>query len=306
MNVPFYCEYTLQSSVTLNSRSERREHQGALIRIDSGYGCIHPWPELGDLPIAEQLARLREGKSTPLIRQALHCAEVDGAARVAGRSLFENPIPPSHWLVLPGDDPEVATSEGFSVAKIKLGRDLDEERKSVARWVAAGMRVRLDFNESLSLSAFLEFWYGLGDLRDSIEYLEDPTEWVRGHWSTLKDAGIPIAVDREVEARFESEYVAVVKPALSGWVPPAPERFLVTCYMEHAMGQMWAAAEASRIAAELSSDRLLECGLLAYRCFETDQFFDRFEVRDTRLISPGGTGLGFDDLLEKLPWKRLD
>jgi O-succinylbenzoate synthase len=49
------------------------------------------------------------------------------------------------------------------------------------------------------------------------------------------------------------------------------------------------------------------CGLCTQHLFEPDGFFER-------LSSPGGhlqpdlhsSGLGFDDVLERLPWRKLD
>ncbi len=68
----------------MNAQSVRHEHHGALIRIKHqgkrgayGYGCIHPWPELGDAPLERQLEMLKQGGSSPLIRAALACSEAD-------------------------------------------------------------------------------------------------------------------------------------------------------------------------------------------------------------------------------------
>ncbi len=297
--------YSLTSVAALNAVSQKNRHEGVLIRVGDGYGCVHPWPELGDLPVAEQLDRLRSGRSTPLIAQALKCAEADGSARREGRSLFQTPVPKSHWLILPGDDPGMAQEQGFGTAKIKIGRNLVEESRVIGDWAAAGFRVRLDANESFSIDDFLEFWEGLGSLRAAIEWVEDPAKWEPNAWGYLRNKGIPLAVDRELEARFEPGDIGVVKPAVSSWIPSDPEKFSVTSYMDHAIGQMWAAVEASRLASGELGDRLLSCGLGTHRCFEKDSFFERIQMKGGRIQSPGGTGLGFDDLLEGLPWKRL-
>ena len=39
--------------------SERTEFEGALIRIGDGFGCLHPWPELGDPGLEDLLEELR-------------------------------------------------------------------------------------------------------------------------------------------------------------------------------------------------------------------------------------------------------
>ena len=85
MSEPIYVhEYLLRSGVALNAVSQRRVFAGALICVDGGYGCVHPWPEFGDAGIDEQLELLSCGITTPLTDAALRCAEKDGAARRAG------------------------------------------------------------------------------------------------------------------------------------------------------------------------------------------------------------------------------
>ncbi|MEM9283314.1 MAG: hypothetical protein AAGA96_15945, partial [Verrucomicrobiota bacterium] len=170
----------------------------------------------------------------------------------------------------------------------------------------SGFTLRLDANEKFELKAFLDFWYSLGGYRESIEFVEDPSVWGRQHWTTLSDAGIPIAVDRDAEERFESGYVAVIKPALSEWIPPEPEAFLFTSYMDHPVGQVWAASVAAGVAESESGARLKECGLLTQRCYEPNEFSECLVVKKGRLMPPPGTGLGFDEVLEGLPWKPLN
>ena len=64
-----------------NARSQRRTLEGALVRDGAGYGCIHPWPELGDAPLEDQLAALRAGNSTPILDRMRECLGRDAAAR---------------------------------------------------------------------------------------------------------------------------------------------------------------------------------------------------------------------------------
>jgi len=302
----YFHRYSLTSRTSLNSNSERVKHEGALVRVGGGYGCIHPWPELGDDPIDKQLSQLKAGSRTPLIESALRCAEADLDARKKERPLICDPIPKSHWLILAGDNPTEAVSSGFLSAKLKIGCDLESEIRTIHEWVGAGWKVRLDCNENLSLATFFELWKSVGSIRESIEFVEDPTDWSEESWRLLREAGVRIAVDRDVETRFCNGDIAVIKPARTSWIPSGSSRFFVTSYMDHAVGQMWAAAEASRLQSSSDSDRLLTCGLLTHRCFENDAFFERIRCDGPRLLPAEGTGLGFDDLLEKLPWKRLN
>lgn len=303
-----YWRYTLRSARTLNAVSARTEHEGALIRVGEGYGCLHPWTELGDAPLDDQLRALAAGETefSPLVVGALECARIDGEAREQGISLFQSPVPESHWLVREGDDPGYARTDGFTLAKIKGTPDLRKVIEAIELWSGAGLRVRLDFNESLAKGAFLSFWQGLGGaLRDVIEVVEDPEEWSEEGWMALRAAGVPIAVDRDHTSRLREGDVLVYKPAHYGFACHRETRYYLTSYMDHAIGQLWAAAFASIVSADGSNGQLLPCGLLTHRCFENDAFFERLRCEGPRLLSPGGTGLGYDDLLGKLPWKRL-
>jgi len=47
------------------------------------------------------------------------------------------------------------------------------------------------------------------------------------------------------------------------------------------------------------------CGLMTHVLYEPDAFFERVERDGARLLPPRGTGLGFDDLLERLPWTSI-
>lgn len=302
-----YHRYTLRSRDSLNARSSRREHEGALIRIDGGHGCIHPWPELGDEPLPIQLRILSKGGRTPLIEGAFNCVEMDRSGRQNGVSLPPGLIPESHWLVRAGDDPDFAAGEGFRYAKIKGSPSLSELRETMRRWVDAGLHIRLDFNESLPEGEFLPFWNDLSEVeRNAIEFVEDPETFSERGWQELRDAGVPVAVDRFAERRLLPGDTLIIKPARPDWCMSADTPCAITSYMDHAVGQMFAAHSAASIYKGELSDQRLACGLLTHRCFENDEFFERVRCDGPRLLPVEGTGLGFDDLLEKLPWKRLN
>ncbi|MBP6602615.1 MAG: hypothetical protein KA250_12470 [Verrucomicrobiales bacterium] len=301
MRTIHFWRYALRSVSRLNAVSGRTKHPGALIRVDGGYGCIHPWPELGDLPLEEQLVALASGMSTGLIRQALRCAAADATARREGRSLFQGSVPESHWLVMS----DAVPPPGFRKVKLKVGPEMAGGVGSVQKWVEDGFRVRLDANEAFTFSEVRQFWQDLGSAREQVEWFEDPIPWELETWAALRKIGIPVAVDREAENRFSGNEIVIVKPALSSWIPAAPANFAVTSYLDHALGQMWAAAEASRLVSGSEAGRMIAGGLATDRCFESDPFFERIRYKGATLLPPEGTGLGFDDLLEALPWKRL-
>lgn len=326
MSEVYYWPYELRSRRELNSRRRVKVHQGVLIRIGEGVGCIHPWVELGDLPLAEQIEMLRTGRESNLIRSAKECARLDGEARKCGRSLFESggegmPQPRNHWLSVQGGEPASVREEGFLKVKLKVGPFLGGVAEEIQRWMREGFQVRLDANESVPFRDWVVWWMDLpSQIRDAIDWIEDPCPWGRFRWKLLQSMGVPLAADRQVQKRLFSVDVAVYKAATDGsridenaldaylieWAFRGGGRKLsVTSYMDHPVGQMWAAYAAGCFE-NVAGDRMDECGLLTHLCFEEDSFTEQIRYEDTRLITPQGTGLGFDDLLEKLPWKRLN
>jgi O-succinylbenzoate synthase len=252
--------------------------RGALIRVDSGFADVHPWPELGDAPLETQLDRLRRGETTPLTRRSLELAKIDSHARERGVSLFGGlTIPESHW---PGPDPP----EGFDTVKLK----------SIER-IPPRVRLRFDFNAKLTPEQFLMIAEGLPAER--IDFVEDPCPYDGGTWSALRDAtGMRLALDRFFAE--EGVDVLVVKPAIQD-IPETKKELVITSYMDHPIGQFGAAYFAA-----LHPSR--RCGLFTHVLYEKNEFSERIRSDGARLLPPDGTGIGFDDLLARLPWKKLE
>ena len=109
----WFCRYELTPRRVLSALAGARVRHGALIRTETGFADVHPWPELGDATIDEQLVRLARGSMTSLTAASMRFAKIDGEARERGVSLFDAlMIPESHW---PGDDPP----SQFDTAKVK-------------------------------------------------------------------------------------------------------------------------------------------------------------------------------------------
>lgn len=250
--------------------------EGALLRVDDGFADVHPWPELGDAALDEQLALLGRGETTALTRASLRCAAIDGDARRREVSLFEGlTIPLSHW---PGADPPAE----FDTVKLK----------SVLK-VPDDVRIRIDFNARLTAEELLRVAETLP--RERIDFIEDPCPYDEDVWRDLRArTGLRLALDR-FAGRAD---VLVHKPALqTEW--PVHEDVVVTSYMDHAIGQFYAAYVA---ATHATNPR---CGLMTHVLYEPDAFFERVARDGARLLPPRGTGLGFDDLLERLPWTSI-
>jgi O-succinylbenzoate synthase len=153
--------------------------------------------------------------------------------------------------------------------------------------------LRIDFNMTLTADEFL----ALRLPAERIDFVEDPCAYDAETWRMLRErTRLRLALDREV---FEDGVdVLVVKPAVQE-MPVTSREIVVTSYMDHAIGQMFAAhfAAAHRITNV--------CGLFTHVLYESDPFLERIRADGARLLAPSGTGIGFDDLLESLPWKKL-
>lgn len=279
-----YARYTLEPRRRLSAIARDGAREGALLRVghgsaEYGFADLHPWPELGDAPLDEQLALLTRGELTPLTRCSLRCAEIDGDARRRGVSVFEGlTIPESHWT---GNDPP----EGFDTVKLKGVALLPPD-----------VRLRIDFNATLSPAELERVAATLP--RERIDFIEDPCPYDPATWRALREkTGLRLALDRGFA--FEAVDVLVVKPALEiGW-PAFGGEIVVTSYMDHPLGQLWAAYVAATH--EVSA----RCGLFTHVLYEANPFAEAMRSEGARLLAPEGTGLGFDDLLAKLPWTRL-
>jgi len=279
----FAHRYVLTPRRVLSPLAGARPREGALLRVGDGFADLHPWPELGDESLDAQLARLARGEPPAQARASLRLARLDGEARARGVSLFEGlTIPESHW---PGNDPPAS----FDTVKIK----------SVIP-VPPHVRVRVDFNAVLSAEEYVRIAETLP--KGTIDFVEDPCRYERDTWRDLRArTGLRLALDRAGawDGLPGGEFdVLIHKPALSAEFPRYPD-VVVTSYMDHPVGQYGAAYVAATHPVNV------RCGLFTHVLYEPDAFIERIEADGARLLAPRGTGIGFDDLLERLSWKSI-
>lgn len=329
--------YTLRSRGSLNAVSQRSEFHGALLKVNDGIGCLHPWPEFGDAPVNEQLDLLRDGGSSKVIERALHMAAVDGEARRRGVSLFAGvEIPPCHYSWDSHQDAETqrqrVMEEGWQAVKTKgwgnvpevlqylealcsstfQYRDLHSDSTSESRATERAVKLRIDFNSCLTEAEFVEFLTGLSaPVRAMLDFVEDPFPYDALRWSTVQEQyGIRLALDKQLRGANVGFDVAVLKPGRREWREmvadlPTSVRVVMTSAMDHAIGQSFAAYEAAMAWRELG-DRMDLCGLATNHLFVRDAFFERLSAYGGKLeVDRSGTGLGFDEVLQKLSWVKL-
>lgn len=276
----WFHRYALVPRRRLSGIAREGPREGALIRVDAGFADVHPWPELGDATLDEQLTLLGREETTPLTRASLHLASLDGQARSRGVSLFDGlTIPLSHW---PGADPP----EGFDTVKIK----------DVSR-IPPNVRLRIDFNATLDAEAFVRIASTLP--KERVDFVEDPCPYDAETWRELKSrTGLRLAFDQKAQPNGAVD-ITIWKPALQ-IVPPEGE-VVVTSYMDHPVGQFGAAYVAAANARRIDAC----CGLMTHVLYESNAFIDAIRTDGARLLPPPGAGIGFDDLLERIPWRKL-
>ena len=81
------------------------------------------------------------------------------------------------------------------------------------------------------------------------------------------------------------------------------QRVVLTGYMDHPVGQTFAAWEAARLGLQFPG-LVGICGLQTHHLFEPDAFTEMLGPWSPKFQIPEGNGLGFDDLLDELPWTR--
>ncbi|MEM6910916.1 MAG: enolase C-terminal domain-like protein [Verrucomicrobiota bacterium] len=318
MTPTYFHRYTLKARDRLNAVTGQTEFAGALIRRGDGVGCLHPWEALGDASLEAELSALRSGQPLALGERALECAREDGRARRGEYSLFRGlDLPRCHaTLTRPSEEAfEEAWAQGFSRFKVKARPDqqqLDLALAGISR-LPPEARIRFDFNEEGNVH-FLTLWLSRlsREQKARIEFLEDPfpyedpRDWREFHGRMR----IPLALDQHLRdaVRGESQ-VGVIKPAVENPPKilaqhPQIQDWVVTSYMDHPVGQAYAAWWAAHLDQSYEWGETFH-GLATHQLFEPTPFSEELHMMGDRLIPPKGTGLGFNELLDKLPWKLL-
>jgi O-succinylbenzoate synthase len=303
--------YLLQPVSRLGRRW--REAQGALLKLETeggkfGYSDLHPLPEFGDAPIAEQLKLLKEDRPTELAKRSMELALKDARARAEGRSLLvgAQKIKNHYFLFqdLNQDLLDDLVAEEFTEVKMKMGQDLIRETKALRELTSAGFKVRPDFNCSVSEAEFVDWLARLPSrIFDAIDFIEDPFFYNSQAWAKVQtDFGVSLAFDLCDASPVGGFSIEILKPARRAMSEKESgcQRFVFTHSMDHPLGQMAAAAEAIEWRARSSS--LESCGLLAKALYRPNEFSECMVEKGGRIIETPGTGYGFDSLLEKTHW----
>ncbi|MFP5519104.1 MAG: hypothetical protein ACLGGX_04325 [Bdellovibrionia bacterium] len=325
-----YSPYTLRPRTVLNAAQGgvAKTRQGVLLKVTwpdgrIGYSDLHPWEELGDKNLSEQLQDLKAGRLSYQLEQSLWLANRDSHLRQAGKSIFDEGIKVinnyilTDYLSAPDGLVDEIKQQKFNTVKLKVGMNLDSEIEFIARLASANFQVRLDFNSVGSLKIFEKFYNKLTPLaRASIEYVEDPFRYNYEQWMQASQM-LPLAMDNEVHAVDWSQETEplpfgtlVLKPAKCDvntylkWAQNFNLKIAVTSYMDHPVGVIHAVG----VAMELQRDYpevMLEAGCMTHALYQLDEYSAQIDCSGPYFKRVTGTGVGFDNLLAKAQWLNL-
>jgi o-succinylbenzoate synthase len=321
-------KYSLKPLQSLSSVAVAGERHGALLKIlwpdgKCGYGDLYPWPEFGDQPLDEHINALFLKRITNLVEQSIWLARRDAKARALNQNFLQaiNRVK-NHYIIT--DITQINESKladikasGFSTLKIKAGRDIENEIEFIKRTLTRfNFLFRIDFNAKGDLKAIEALYTAIPhDLREKIEFIEDPMPYSFENWSILKKY-FNIAVDFEADKVDWSVKnlpidVMVIKPArqdIENAFKLANEKGLkivITSVLDHSVGVV----HANRIAAEAKRDfphLCLDAGCATTRLYEPNTFTSRMIWQGPYLIETFGSGVGFDEQLEKAQWTLIE
>jgi O-succinylbenzoate synthase len=304
----------------------RKPREGALLKVSfadgsCGYADCHPWEELGDLSLDDQLKILGKGKDTPLTKQSIRFAKIDAQARSEKQHLFHGAeLPTNHYHIsdyslIDNDLLTHLSKSGIRLIKVKMGADLVNDsiflKKFTPIFQGNNLKLRLDFNCKLSEQKFLEFLKQCSGCLDVIDFFEDPFTYHPLQWRKIKeDYKVKLACDKDsinALAYPDSCDYLVVKPAVQEISAFLNDKrpLVLTSYLDHPIGQLSALYTASMILKEKNAI-LSDCGFLSHYAYTPTMFTHAFSQEKSQLIpSFKGCGWGYDDLLKKLEWQIL-
>lgn len=322
-----YSPYTLIPLAPLNAVSTGTSRQGALLKIEEGEGLIgyadlHPWVELGDVSLPEQLECLQAGRSTELIEQSISLAHRDAQLRCQKKSIYDEGEPVRNNFLISDLNllqPALLSEikhQGFATVKLKVGRDLVRESEALRVLVSADLKIRLDFNATVRADTVTAFLKSLPEeVLHKIEYIEDPCVFEEQAWRSLQSFA-KIAVDNQYDQvpweKLKSPPfdVIVIKPAKMN-VDKAMARCLkwnlhaaVTSYMDHPVGVMHALGVAMELKKRHGS-LMLDSGCWTHHLYQENIFSQHMSLQGPFILKVQGTGVGFDELLGALPWHQI-
>ncbi|MCB0357722.1 MAG: hypothetical protein KDD40_11970 [Bdellovibrionales bacterium] len=323
----YFYESTYDNKV---NRFANADFSGLLLKLtneqgQSGYANYHALSAFGDPPAKEFLQGFKNDGLTVRHHLILQYLQQDLQNRIhstdalAGAFQIENHKLITDPLSCDKSKMEELLQNNFRIFKLKMGRDLTKESLWLTRHIeffkANKILLRLDFNECFKIDEF-EKWQKELQLHKQaiIDYYEDPCPYEESAWQKWQLQGLALAKD----VRFSTEpiltkgiEVFVLKPALLNiieWLKklenPKKYRFVVTHYMDTALGVAQATASALKLKFFVK-EGLGVCGLLPANQLPKNLQWD-LQTRGPHLLFKDDMGIGFTEELNQIAWTSFD
>ncbi len=327
----YHSPYHLTPKNTLNSKVTTAPRNGALLRFHFadgavGYADCHPWAELGDEPLDQQLKLLSQGQFTPLTHKCVQFAKENTIFQkyskifsIKTRPLLNHFIVP--YEILTKEDIPALKRKGFQFIKLKFGINIEKEIQFVHDFYSLldehKIKLRLDFNSSLSSDKADDFFSVLKGQLNIFDFVEDPCPFHSQAWLYLQAKhGVSLALDRKNEEIYlalqdlnheihQCFKVLIVKPALEDlnflFTTDTTQRVVFTSYMDHPLGQLSALSEAQRYY-EQFPQKQEHCGFLTHSLYAENKYSRLLKIEKASLSYAEEA---FKSLLEMEEWVKL-
>lgn len=268
-----------------NAKTDDIVIKGALLKYNFGYGCLQPWPTLGDENLKYHLNSIVNDTPTEMAQAALKCCEVDGRARREQINLFDSLDLPKYHQTLNCLDVlniQIPNFDEFTHIKIKCNNDINNIFEIIKK-IYKNVIIRLDFNSCLTVEEFLEFISLLkSEHKSKIDFIEDPIPYDSFLWDDIQTkSGLSFAFDRGPLHAYSGYKTRIWKPTIT---PSEPKSFplCITHNMDHELGMRYATYRAA-----------------------TSKYSSSIHGTGHFNLSQNGNGLGMDEYLESLQWDTL-
>lgn len=313
----YYSPYLLEFNKFFKA-SHSSVVNGALLALELedgslGYSCLQSWPHLGDLNIQTMFLNYQKNIVDPILQNSILMAVKDAKARAIHKSLWDKDLQiENHYLIhdiLKLSDKEIMdiAEFGFKTLKVKISKNARMDLIHLQNLVydlSDSLNYRLDFNAQLNSYEFKELTDLLEPILDRIDCMEDPFSDNLFLWNDYIQKGYSFASDFITLNPAELNCSLVFKPARDSLLTlkDCSNKILVTSYMDHPVGQCHAAISSQ----DIDRDSLLGLGCASHLVFEKNEYSERLQLKNSIFKEQDGLGIGFDDLLMKESWKKLN